>query len=634
MNEDIHQVVAVHHDHHGNRYEHVRAGGLHSVFQTHEHGSELGKPYIHKTGTEAEVSSYWNKALKEEIMFEEVDITKAPFTPKQVQTMLHNRIGHHQTMAKKLQTQAIMAKVNGHVERYHNLRGERDLHRMRAKKAYLDLSTHQQHHGDLLESTVNEHEWSDIPSYAHAGLAHAMVNHIHAHIRKTGKHPSEEEQAGFRKKIADNYRQRHPRGTLGGTTHPQETLKLEGHGAFADWARENKANRAKDRATDKAQQAAKALAQRTQKQHLNSVHKHHNELIKNVYKAEHRGSQEEWEDAVAAVADHQRKHPHLKLPGHLGESANPDADDFKPEDANKKFAEDLKRMTYDQAMKNAEKPVKEDTTQLAQKLNSPENIVGNCSKCTKHAHSMIASGINADRAYQLAAAQHKTHTTGLTIESIKGWKNAHSDLAKMRRRKHDAEMPVTLVRLNRDGSERKMFDSHKNFKSEADALAHHDYLKQLNPTRSIGHNLYVNGEHKGMWLHEGAGGGGLGGGTVPNTSITAPGKKFKVLRNPPLVREADRDMTPALIRYRQGEVEKHEKMAKKYKSGDHRHAYHVALAKGHKEGIARLTRSMNEGKVIVPTKGRTATGQKPNKINLKPVGKLKQKMRSYYQNGF
>ena len=83
-------------------------------------------------------------------------------------------------------------------------------------------------------------------------------------------------------------------------------------------------------------------------------------------------------------------------------------------------------------------------------------------------------------------------------EVIKGWKNVHSDLAKIRRSQSDASKEVKLVALKKDGKESKMHDAIKSFSSEEEARAHHDNVKKLNPTRGIRHNLYVGGEHKGV----------------------------------------------------------------------------------------------------------------------------------------
>lgn len=83
-------------------------------------------------------------------------------------------------------------------------------------------------------------------------------------------------------------------------------------------------------------------------------------------------------------------------------------------------------------------------------------------------------------------------------EAIKGWKHAHSDLAKIRKSQSDSAKSVKLVSLKKDGNESKMHDATKVFSSEEEAKAHHENVKKLNPTRGIRHNIYVNGEHKGV----------------------------------------------------------------------------------------------------------------------------------------
>lgn len=75
---------------------------------------------------------------------------------------------------------------------------------------------------------------------------------------------------------------------------------------------------------------------------------------------------------------------------------------------------------------------------------------------------------------------------------IKGWKNAASDIAKMRAAKGKN---VKLVSLKKDGSESKMNDATKMFGSEAEAQEHHDRVAKLNPKMKIRHNLYVDGKH-------------------------------------------------------------------------------------------------------------------------------------------
>lgn len=76
-------------------------------------------------------------------------------------------------------------------------------------------------------------------------------------------------------------------------------------------------------------------------------------------------------------------------------------------------------------------------------------------------------------------------------EAIKGWKHAHSDIMKIRSTAADSQKQVRLVKLKKDGSESKMHDAEKRFKSEDEARAHHENIKRLNPNTGIAHNLYV-----------------------------------------------------------------------------------------------------------------------------------------------
>lgn len=77
-------------------------------------------------------------------------------------------------------------------------------------------------------------------------------------------------------------------------------------------------------------------------------------------------------------------------------------------------------------------------------------------------------------------------------ENIKGWKNAASDISKMRAAKGK---DVKLVRVKKDGTENKMHDATKMFRSEDEAQKHHDNITKLNPKSKIVHNLYVDGKH-------------------------------------------------------------------------------------------------------------------------------------------
>ena len=77
-------------------------------------------------------------------------------------------------------------------------------------------------------------------------------------------------------------------------------------------------------------------------------------------------------------------------------------------------------------------------------------------------------------------------------EQIKGWKHAASDISKMRGAQGKN---VKLVSLKKDGTESKMNDATKVFRSEDEAQEHHDRVTKLNPKSKIRHNLYVDGKH-------------------------------------------------------------------------------------------------------------------------------------------
>ena len=80
----------------------------------------------------------------------------------------------------------------------------------------------------------------------------------------------------------------------------------------------------------------------------------------------------------------------------------------------------------------------------------------------------------------------------LDEQGIKGWKNAASDISKMRAAQGK---DVKLVSLKKDGTESKMNDASKMFRSEDEAQEHHDRVTKLNPKSKIRHNLYVDGKH-------------------------------------------------------------------------------------------------------------------------------------------
>jgi len=76
---------------------------------------------------------------------------------------------------------------------------------------------------------------------------------------------------------------------------------------------------------------------------------------------------------------------------------------------------------------------------------------------------------------------------------IKGWKNALSDLSKYRAENKAEGMTVKLVQLNSNGAESKMHDATKKFSTEQEAEKEAKRIQELNPTRNIKYNLYVNG---------------------------------------------------------------------------------------------------------------------------------------------
>lgn len=84
---------------------------------------------------------------------------------------------------------------------------------------------------------------------------------------------------------------------------------------------------------------------------------------------------------------------------------------------------------------------------------------------------------------------------GQLNEQIKGWKHAHSDLAKERKAASNYKMSAVLHTLKKDGTESKMHDARQYFSSEQEARAQHERVKKLNPSRSIKHALYVDGKH-------------------------------------------------------------------------------------------------------------------------------------------
>lgn len=94
---------------------------------------------------------------------------------------------------------------------------------------------------------------------------------------------------------------------------------------------------------------------------------------------------------------------------------------------------------------------------------------------------------NRDVYWDKDAVTIKSDKQGVA-EEIKGWKHAGRDLAQ-----HRASLgkDVHLVLLKKDGTESKMNDAKKSFRSEDEARQYHERIKKLNPTRNIRHNLYV-----------------------------------------------------------------------------------------------------------------------------------------------
>ncbi len=105
-----------------------------------------------------------------------------------------------------------------------------------------------------------------------------------------------------------------------------------------------------------------------------------------------------------------------------------------------------------------------------------------------HANKNVAAkGGKVAKIIQAEIARRKKDVA----EGIKGWKHAHSDMMKHRA---ESGKDVHLVSLKKDGTESKMHDAKKSFKSEEEARAHHKRVKELNPNRTIAHNLYVGGK--------------------------------------------------------------------------------------------------------------------------------------------
>ncbi len=78
-------------------------------------------------------------------------------------------------------------------------------------------------------------------------------------------------------------------------------------------------------------------------------------------------------------------------------------------------------------------------------------------------------------------------------EAIKGWKRAHSDIAKHRANSRAANAEWHTHALRKDGKESGMHDARVAHDSEEAAKAHAANIRKLNPGREFKYNLY----HKG-----------------------------------------------------------------------------------------------------------------------------------------
>lgn len=79
-------------------------------------------------------------------------------------------------------------------------------------------------------------------------------------------------------------------------------------------------------------------------------------------------------------------------------------------------------------------------------------------------------------------------------EAIKGWKSAHTDIAKGRAAASAAGKQVHLHILTKAGKESGMSDARKSFNSVEAAQKYHDGIHKLNPGKSYKHNMYVDGK--------------------------------------------------------------------------------------------------------------------------------------------
>jgi hypothetical protein len=103
---------------------------------------------------------------------------------------------------------------------------------------------------------------------------------------------------------------------------------------------------------------------------------------------------------------------------------------------------------------------------------------------------------SAKRAKRVKENDNESSTEETMDEAIKGWKHAHSDIAKMRANSGKLDKPVRIVQLKKDGTESKMYDAVGYYSTEKEADEYMDRIRELNPGRNFTWNIYVNGELK------------------------------------------------------------------------------------------------------------------------------------------
>lgn len=82
--------------------------------------------------------------------------------------------------------------------------------------------------------------------------------------------------------------------------------------------------------------------------------------------------------------------------------------------------------------------------------------------------------------------------TFLEANGIKGWKNAHGDLAAIRKKSAAANNDYVLHQLKKDGKESGMHDARTTYATEKEARDKAAYWQKLNPKSGLKYNLYNN----------------------------------------------------------------------------------------------------------------------------------------------